>query len=423
MPPARIPTLSADDSLNARRVTCHQPLAGICVGSRGLVAGPLRGRSRPAALPFRLSVRPAGVVAGFGRRHLPVGSGPDRARRPGTERVGVGAADRRPGPCACAGPPGRPRPRRAPSRPAYRTSRGRAGRRRRSRGMAARTSGGGTRGSSGGCDGPGGDTRRERIAAAARLQPPTAQVMASHPHGGPAPADRSVQRAAAGTAAPRATRSGPAPGRARARRPWRPGRPPPSPAGAPQLAQHRRRDPLGAAGAGTARAAARSRGQHRRHRDAAHPAEPQLLAQRGRQHPARRPGHALRGARTGGPPARARTPRRPAPRTPARPSAAAPPARRAPRRAHRVEHACTSSGVSSRTPPRAGASTNCTHPSIRPWRCHDCPGGLLHRRRVSPPSTSTGCAPCAVSASAVGRTAPPAPATTTTLPGRRNPRR
>src|SRR5690242_9922392 len=32
MPPARIPTLSADASLNARRVTCHQPRAGIWVG-------------------------------------------------------------------------------------------------------------------------------------------------------------------------------------------------------------------------------------------------------------------------------------------------------------------------------------------------------------------------------------------------------
>src|SRR5690349_24595587 len=33
MPPARMPTLSADASLNARRVTCHQPRGGIWVGS------------------------------------------------------------------------------------------------------------------------------------------------------------------------------------------------------------------------------------------------------------------------------------------------------------------------------------------------------------------------------------------------------
>ena len=39
MPPAMIPTLSAELSLNARRVTCHQPRAGICVGSSACSPG------------------------------------------------------------------------------------------------------------------------------------------------------------------------------------------------------------------------------------------------------------------------------------------------------------------------------------------------------------------------------------------------
>ena len=79
------------------------------------------------------------------------------------------------------------------------------------------------------------------VAAVARLQPLA---------GWPSPAAPALRTAVAGRrdAAPRATRSAPGRARARARRPWPAGRPPPSPAGAPQLAQHRRRDPLGAAG-------------------------------------------------------------------------------------------------------------------------------------------------------------------------------
>src|SRR3954451_9830374 len=53
MPPARMPTLSADDSLNARRVTCHQPFAGIWVGSSACSPG----RSAPfEGAPFEAGV-------------------------------------------------------------------------------------------------------------------------------------------------------------------------------------------------------------------------------------------------------------------------------------------------------------------------------------------------------------------------------
>src|SRR5690242_8037544 len=68
MPPARIPTLSADDSLNARRVTCHQPFGGIWVGR--VASSP--GRSVAfAASPVRpfdsfAPVAPAGPVEASG---------------------------------------------------------------------------------------------------------------------------------------------------------------------------------------------------------------------------------------------------------------------------------------------------------------------------------------------------------------------
>ena len=124
---------------------------------------------------------------------------------------------------------------------------------------------------------------------------------------------------------------------------------------------------------------------------------------------------------------RARTPRRPAPRTPARPCCGS--AARAPCTAPSTPASstrCTSSGVQLQdTAATPAASTNCTHPSIRPRRSTTCPGGLLHRRRELAAVHEHRMRPVAPSAR------PPSgrhrarrrPATTTTLPGRRNPRR
>src|SRR5919107_3501698 len=89
MPPARMPTLSADDSLNARRVTCHQPFAGICVGSSACSPG------RCAALdaaPFETEVSDAeSVPAEFAAR---------AACTPGSD---VASCPLVPGPCARGG--------------------------------------------------------------------------------------------------------------------------------------------------------------------------------------------------------------------------------------------------------------------------------------------------------------------------------
>ena len=121
-------------------------------GHLGLVAGPLR---RSPAAP-RLSAfavpLPSTATCPFGRPGC-------RGRRDAVAGGGTGRrgpARPSPGPCACAAPPGRPPPRRAPSRPAHRTRVGPGG----SIGTAAEDAddgedvGGRDTGSSGGADGP-----------------------------------------------------------------------------------------------------------------------------------------------------------------------------------------------------------------------------------------------------------------------------
>ncbi len=182
MPPARIPTLSADDSLNARRVTCHQPLAGIWVGTSAWSPGRSAG---PAAPPVAFAVPlPPTATCPFA-----VGAaGAGGTRWPGAEGVGVRAADRRlvlalaQGRQADHRPGERLRARHTGLRAVGRISG--AGRSAAGgdgggvrRGTAVRTSGGGTRGSSGGADGPEraapGVTR---VATATRLQPLSVRV-------------------------------------------------------------------------------------------------------------------------------------------------------------------------------------------------------------------------------------------------------
>ena len=74
MPPARIPTLSADDSLNARRVTCHQPFGGIWVGSSAWSPG----RSAESEAWPACPVEPgeAAVTPGSAVATCPLVSGP-----------------------------------------------------------------------------------------------------------------------------------------------------------------------------------------------------------------------------------------------------------------------------------------------------------------------------------------------------------
>src|SRR5919112_1835872 len=62
MPPARMPTLSAELSLNARRTTCHQPRGGIWVGVSA--SSPCERRVRVDTVPSSVAGMVAEAVVG-----------------------------------------------------------------------------------------------------------------------------------------------------------------------------------------------------------------------------------------------------------------------------------------------------------------------------------------------------------------------